>query len=441
MKSGRILIVVLFVVGLIGTLVSYGPVYPPLLYTALFLTAISWMWTRLSLQQIGLSRKARSLRGSVGDIFEEHFEVTNSGRLMVLWLEVFNQTSLPGASGSKVLTSLGGRQKRSYVARTWLTRRGGFSLGPTLLTSGDPFGLFRTHKVIPATDSLVVLPMIYELEAFLSPPGLLPGGKAIRRRALDLTPHAAGVREYVPGDPLKRIHWPTSVRHNQLMVKEFEQDPQAEVWLFLDAQGRVHSEKEPETTSPASVADANWLFGRKPTFVLPPSSFEYAVSIAASLAHYFIQQRRSVGFIAAGQVRTVLPAERSLRQESKILETLAFLEPKGDLPLASVISTQSKQLPQGSSAILITPSVRSDFLLAVEDLQRRNLRPIVILLISESFGGYKGGEELAASLFEHGIPTCKIYCGTDLAQVLTAFSSQFSTQEIRSTWLPQSFTL
>jgi uncharacterized protein (DUF58 family) len=264
------------------------------------------------------------LRASVGDIFEEHFDVANAGRLMVLWLEVFNQTPLPGAAGSRILTSIGGRQKRSYVARTWLTRRGGFSLVPTRLTSGDPFGLFQAHKVIPAADSLVVLPMIYELGSFLSPPGLLPGGKAIRRKALDVTPHAAGVREYGPGDPLKRIHWPTSARRGQLMVKEFEQDPQAEVWLFLDAHGRVHSEKESEAAPSVSAADANWLFGRKPVFALPPSSFEYAVSIAASLAHYFIQQRRAVGFIAAGQVRTVLPAERSLRQESKILETLAF---------------------------------------------------------------------------------------------------------------------
>jgi hypothetical protein len=54
--------------------------------------------------------------------------------------------------------------------------------------------------------------MLFPVHDFLSPPGLLPGGKAIRRKSIDITPHASGVREYVPGDPMKRIHWPTSVR-------------------------------------------------------------------------------------------------------------------------------------------------------------------------------------------------------------------------------------
>ena len=50
------------------------------------------------------------------------------------------------------------------------------------------------------------------------------------------TPQAAGVREYSPGDPLSRVHWPTTVRRDKLMVKEFDEDSQSSVWLLLDAQ-------------------------------------------------------------------------------------------------------------------------------------------------------------------------------------------------------------
>ncbi len=438
MKNGRILVVLLFVIGLVGTLVSHGAAYPRLLYSAVLLVAVSWLWARLSLRGVTVTRRARSLRASMGDVFEEHFEVENAKRLSTLWVEVSNAAPIPGAAGSRLITSIGGRQKRSYVARTWLTRRGGFPLGPTVLTSGDPFSLFRVQKQFAPADSLIVLPMIYELSSFLSPPGLLPGGKAIRRKALDVTPHAAGIREYVTGDPMKRIHWPTSVRRGQLMVKEFEQDPQAEVWLFLDAQARVHTEREDQEV-PVFMPDS-WLLGQRPSFSLQPSSFEYAVSVIASLAHYFLQQRRAVGFIAVGQVQTVLPAERSVRQEDKILETLAFLEPKGNMPFASLVSAQARQLPQGSSAILVTPSVRSEILLAVEDLQRRSLRPVVVLLISESFGGYKGGEELARSLMERSVPVCKVYCGADLSQTLSSFSSQPSSQETRPAWISQQST-
>ena len=213
---------------------------------ACLLLVIAWLLTVPALRGIRVERQARSLRASVGDIFEEHFEISNTSRLPKLWLEVANETTIPHATGSRVLTFLRAKQKRIYTARTWLTNRGGFPLGPTTITSGDPFGIFRVSKSYPANASLVVLPMIFPVAEFLSPPGLLPGGKAIRRKSIDITPHAAGVREYVPGDPMKRIHWPTSIRRGQFMVKEFEQDPQAEVWLFLDTHKNAHVAKPGE---------------------------------------------------------------------------------------------------------------------------------------------------------------------------------------------------
>jgi uncharacterized protein (DUF58 family) len=272
--------------------------------------------------------------------------------------------------------------------------------------------------------------MLFEVKSFPLPPGLLPGGQVIRRKSPDITPHAAGVREYAPGDAMKRIHWATSIRRGQLMVKEFEQDPQAEVWLFLDSQKKVHYEKEGQTErhSPESS-----LFGKRPEFHLPPSTLEYAVSIAASLAHYFIAQRRAVGYASAGQTFTVHHAERSERQEGRILETLAFVEADGRLSLAALVSAQASQLPQGSTAILITPSVNPELLQAVDDLQRRYLRPIVILLDSQTFGGESGSEKLARSLRERRVPVCFIACNDDLRQALSTLTTNFTPQEMR-TW-------
>ena len=430
MNGGRVLVVLLITIGLLGSLATGQPMYWRLLFMGVTFLLVSWILANLPVWGLKVKRQARSLRAGVGDIFEEHFEVFNSGRLTCLWIEVANQSRMPGVSGSRLLTAIGGRQKRTYLARTWLVRRGGFLLGPTVLTTGDPFGLFRTHKYFPATDSLVVLPMIVEITAFLSPPGLLPGGKVIRRKALDITPHAAGVREYAPGDPMKRIHWPTTMRRQQLMVKEFEQDPQAEVWLFLDAQKNIHFELPYEI--PMEHLDS-WLFSKRPTITLPPSTLEYAISIAASLAHYFIQQKRAVGFIAADRVKTVIPAERSMRQEDKILETLAFLDAEGEFPLVNVVAAQAGQLPQGSSAILITPSVQPEILSVVDDLQRRRLRPVVVFLAAESFGGPGGSENLARSLMERNVPVCLIYCNADLAQALSAFAADPMYQDV-ITW-------
>jgi uncharacterized protein (DUF58 family) len=421
----------LLAVGGIGALVDGADYFVRLLYLGLLLLLLAWLLTALSLRGVSLERRARSSRAGVGDVFEEHFDIANNSRIMKLWLEVANETKIPNATGSRILTLLRGRQKRSYTARVRLISRGGFSLGPTTLTSGDPFGIFRVSRKFPAVSSLIVFPMLFPVRDFLSPPGLLPGGKAIRRKSIDVTPHASGVREYVSGDPMKRIHWPTSIRRGQLMVKEFEQDPQAEVWFFLDTHKNVHVAKSGAFHEAPPNEDLFLL--RRRQVKLPPSTLEYSISITASLAHYFIEQRRSVGLVTSSErAYEVIPAERSERQEGKILEALAFLQGESTITLPGLVSAQIGQLPVGSSAILVTPMPWSELLLAVDSLQRRSLRPVVVLLMAQSFGGRQSNEHLARSLMERNVPVCPVYCDADLSETLSSFSANTFSQE--SAW-------
>lgn len=426
MKPGHILILLLILVGLSGALVNGAPVYSRLLVLGLLLLLATSLWGRLAVRRMQVVRQTRSLRASVGDVLEETFKVSNEGRLGCLWLEVLNETSVPGAAGSRLLTRVGGGQQRTYNARTWLTRRGSFPLGPTRLVSGDVFGFFGASRTFPARETLVVLPMQVDLDHFPLPPGLLPGGRPIGRKSMDLTPHASGIREYQPGDPLKRIHWPATARTGELMVKEFDQDPQGEVWIFLDAERGVHAEKPWQ--EPGEQQELT-LFRRRPVFHLPPSTFEYAVTIAASLVSYAIREKRAAGLVSAGQVMTFIPAERSSRQEDKVLETLAFLEPEGHMSLGSLVLAQAGQLPRGSSVLLVTPSARRDVLLAVDDLQQRGLHPLVILLMAETFGGGEPGGPAMTALAERGVPVCAVREGDSLAQVLNQFDGKNSMQE------------
>jgi len=425
---GRIFVLLILAVGAIGTMVNGAVFYIRLLYLGSLLIIVAGVLRMISLNGIKVQRQGRSLRASVGDIFEEHFEVWNASKLPKLWLEVSNESSIPNATGSRLVTLLRAGQKRSYTARTWITTRGGFQLGPTKITSGDPFGIFRVSRLFPASSTLMVLPMIFHVNQFLSPPGLLPGGRAIRRKSIDITPHAAGVREYVTGDAMKRIHWPTSIRRDQLMVKEFEQDPQAEVWLFLDTYKSAHVEKpSEELVSPVD----DLILLRRPKFKLPHSTLEYSISITASLAHYFLEQRRSVGLVTSlGRSYKIIPAERSERQEAKILEALAFLQAESTFTLPSLVTAQMGQLPQGSSAILITPMIWSELLLGVDSLQRRKLRPVVVLLMSQSFGSRTSNEDLAKSLAERNVPVCRVYCDADLSETLSSFATTTFSQDL-----------
>ena len=299
MTTGRLLVALLVITGLVGSVITGAAFYTRLLVVGLILVAGAWIWISVVARSIRLVRTPDFYRASVGDIFKEQYEISNTSRLPGLWVEVYNEMALPTAAGSRLLTRVRAREKQTYVARTWLTRRGGFPLGPTTLRVSDPLGLFHAERHFPAERTLVILPMVFPIQSFLSPAGLVSGGAVIRRKTTDITPHAAGVREYVTGDPMKRIHWPTSARRGSLMVKEFEQDPQAEVWLFLDAQDVVHYEvahrvKEQAADVMMLKVDA-FLFSKKPEFHLPPSSLEYAVTIAASAFTSAAMRSRSRG--------------------------------------------------------------------------------------------------------------------------------------------------
>ncbi len=400
---------------LLGLSMTNAPVYLHLAYLWAFLIVGSWVWSRLALRGLSVQRRSRVLRSQVGQVFEERFEVRNAGRLTHPWVEVRDRSPLPSFQGSRVLTMLRGRSTYSYRARARLTRRGLFPLGPTELVSGDPFGLFPVRRVFPPAASLLVYPMTVSIRLFPSPPGLLPGGEALRRRTPQVTPNAAGVREYVPGDPLNRIHWPSTARRDRLIVKEFELDPLADVWIVVDADRGVHVSRG-EVAMPGAL-ETLWAPWFQAT--LPPSTEEYAVTIAASLGEYFLRQGRAVGLIGWGATPTVLPPDRGGRQLNKMLEALAVLRADGTFPLPTLLKARARHLPRGSTLIVITPSVHPEVAIALDEQARRGLRPIAVLLDTATFGGPEGTGALAATLVAVRIPVYRIPFGADLTAVLS----------------------
>ena len=420
MVTGQRIVILLLALSLLAGAITGRELYYRLSYLWGLLLVLSWLMSFLALRGVQMKRTSRTLRSQVGQIFEERYEILNTGRLPRLWLEVRDESSLPGASGSHVMTLIGGRESRSYLARTWLRERGVFPLGPTVLASGDLFGLFPTDWTVPYQESLLVYPLIVDVRSFPNPPGLLPGGEHLRRRTPQITSNASGVREYGPGDPLNRIHWLSTARRNRLMVKEFELDPLAEVWIFTDASKSVQAEK-PED---APEFDPKDVLRKRTKFELPPSTLEYGVSIAASLARYYLQRGRAVGLVYASHTVHILPSDRGARQLAKILESLALLKAEGNLPLQSLVEAQARHLPRGSTAVLITPSASETVFHTADVLLRRGLRPVVVLLDATTFGGYFSSERLASSLDFLGVPVCQIAYGDDLSAALSATVSR-----------------
>ena len=283
------------------------------------------------------------------------------------------------------------------------------------MVTGDPFGLFEVQRHISATSRLVVYPPIVSIAEFALPIGILPGGDALRRRTHHITANAAGVREYAPGDSFSRIHWKSTARRDRLIVKEFELDPLADIWIMMDADRTVHVGEYAPTDAEAEAMP--WETAAQ--FTLPAATEEYVVAIAASLANFFLQRDRAVGFATYGQSHEVIQVDRGSRQLTKILETLAVIRAQGTVSLGQMLTMEGDQLSRGTTMIVITPSVREEWVAAAQRLMRRGLRVIAVLVDPESFGGRAGAARTAGLLAAVGIPSYIVREGDDLRVALS----------------------
>jgi uncharacterized protein (DUF58 family) len=199
------------------------------------------------------------------------------------------------------------------------------------------------------------------------------------------------------------------------MVKEFELDPLADVWIFVDAARSVQTVRPYQRPE----FDPRDFWRRKVKFDLPPSTLEYAVTSAASLARYYLQRERAVGLAYADQGLRVLPSDRGGRQLGKILEALSLVQSDGDLPLQSIIESQARHLTRGSTVILITSSTSENVARTIDLIVRRGLRPVAVLIDAQSFGGYFSAQRVAVTLEAMKVPYCIVKEGDDLGAALT----------------------
>lgn len=390
-------------------------------YLAYVLGAVliaSWVWTRLNRRGLEVRREVTPTQAQVGQIIRETIELRNLSWVRKLWIEVRDQSSLPGHHVGAVVT-LPGRKAKRWQVRTRCIHRGLYRLGPTVVVTGDPFGLFQTSQVLEGRGEVLVFPPTVPLSQFGLPSGELPGGLRTERRAFHSTPNAVSIREYTPGDPVNRIHWPVSARNQKLMVKEFELDPTADLWLVLDLHEDAHvsAVDDAGTNDPSHPNYGRRRLWNKPgatpgggspndePLALDPSTEEYAVTIASSLAAFFISEGRSVGLIAWGQHHVTIPADRGGRQLLKILRALAVLRAEGTTPLAGVVSMEGRLFGKQDTVVIITPSVDEQWVDALRVEMLRIASAAAVLVEPGTFGGKDNALMLVSALTAINVPS------------------------------------
>jgi uncharacterized protein (DUF58 family) len=398
------------------------------LLTAVLLFSYLWAWS--SIRSVNLRRFTRTQRSQVGQYAEETFEVRNSSFVPKLWLEVEDFSQLPWHEASRVVANLKRNSSERWQIRTPCTMRGRFRLGPMVLRSGDPLGIFKVEQELTATGFIVVYPLVVDLTAFEPSVSDMSGGEARRQRTLQITTNVATVRDYAPGDSLNRIHWPTTARARRLMTKEFELDPTADVWVYLDlfegAQMALPWRSvPPELGLLGLAAHRN---GRGPQVQLPPISSEYAICVAASLARYFLTRDRAVGMNSFGRSREFVQTDRGERQMNKILESLAVMEAKGALPFAHLIATDGMRLNRNDTILAISADPDPSWAAALHESQRRGVNSIAVVVDGNTFGGEFNYDPLFVKLEAAGIPFYKIQRDQPIDEALAQTAKPWTPQ-------------
>ena len=359
-------------------------------YLLLLLLAAGWLWTRLSLRSLEIRREPLAVRTQVGSVVEERLTIVNRSLLPKPWLDVQAASAL-SPYVAHFFVSLAGRREWSTRLETPARQRGSYLLGPTTVTAGDPFGFFQTRATLAGEKTVLVYPATHDLPNFRPLEGELAGGGRRRERVPFATAMATGLRDYQPGDPFNRIHWPNSARLGRLMVKEFEQDPVSDVWVVLDLDRNVHH-------------DAG-----------PLSAEEQGVEIAASLARHFLLQNRAVGLLTQ---RHVLEPDRGTRQLLKVLELLAVVRVRDWQGIDALLLANGARFMRGTSAIVVTPTPRTNWLAAVEDLRMRGVRTAAVLQEPVVQGSAQSTMALVGELAAANVPCYLVKPGQALDQAL-----------------------
>lgn len=386
------------------------PLFFNLFYVLLALLLLAYIWAWANLQGVQVEREVGTRRAQVGEETRERLTVTNRWPLPKLWVEVQDHSDMPH-HGAGFVAYLPGNGRRRWTMRTPCTMRGKWTLGPITLHSGDPFGIFRLERTAGAAGEVIVYPGTVQLPAFRLPAAELQGGPDIRTRTFHVTPNVSTVRQYVTGDSFNRIHWRSTARTGQMMVKEFELDPTADVWVVVD----MH-ERSQQVAGLERTLYHDRRLGRD--IRVAESTEEYIISAAASVTQHLLNASRNVGLLGWGQHREVLAPEREARQLYKILESLAMLRAHGTHPLAEVLVAEGTQFSRSSSAIVITAALDPLWVTSIQQLLYRGIQVVVIFVDPESFGSVPGTAAIMQKLAGLRVQVYRVKQGQPINEAL-----------------------
>ena len=320
------------------------PLYPVALGLVLAVVAAA-VWVRLVEKPTALRRAQGRGEHVAGDDVPVALEVEVEGKLPVGSLVVRERIARLGERETVARRSRSrGRLAGSYVLPA--VPRGRYAIESAEVVLEDPFGLERVVGDFARNESLLVYPRLVEIEHVFSESGVrTPGGRhLLLRRPTGFELHS--VREYEQGESLRRVHWPSTARRGDLMVKELEDAPRDEAAVLLDA-------------------DAASVVGEP-----RESTFEVQVRAAGSILKSHVRRGRRSSLIVNSRARQYARVQSLEGDWHRALELLAAVEPDGFTPASTLLADEAGPAARALELTVVTASLSPTL---VERLLQRTL--------------------------------------------------------------------
>lgn len=338
---------------------------------------VVWLWSRYSLSEVSYRRRFEVDHVFFGEKTDLHLEVTNAKPLPLAWLRCEDDIPvaldlepeerarhyLPTRRVLVNLFSLGIYQRviRRYTVTG--THRGAWRFGPVQLICGDIFGFRSQLLEDPETSLLLVYPRMYTLPELGLEARHPFGDHESRNRLIEDPLRLSGVREYLPGDNFRYIHWKATARRQELQTKLFEPSASRPLAIFVNIRTFQHRFEG-----------------------VDPELREFAISVGASIARWAQMQGEEFGVFAnsmmyAGRRVRVLPSAHP-RQLTSVLEALAYCVGIPHTSIERVLQQEADHLRIGTSIVLVSATLSDNLRRVLIDLQRRGFA-VTLLGIGE----------------------------------------------------------
>lgn len=338
-----------------------------LLYALVGIYVLGRVWARRALASVSLER-LHDQRVFLGESLAVEIKLHNRGWLPVLWMRLTDAVpaELSPGPGHRYVVSLRPKEKAELRYSLHGRRRGYYRIGPLMTVGGDLLGSTTYQSRHASDDYVIVYPKLIALRHLgfpsLSPFGTLPS----RERIFEDPTRIQGVRDYQPGDSLRRMDWKTSARAGSLQVRRYEPAISMETAIYLNLGSADYGQRERQMAT------------------------ELGIVVAASVARHVVELRQAVSLATNGHdplhdsalspeglvPAPSLPLRKGREHLMHVLDLLARIEvaePEDTPPFLDLLNRHSLQLPWGSTVVVITAREVEGLLASTLALRQRGL--------------------------------------------------------------------